>query len=616
MSTVKTIPAHVLFGGGTRSAPTLSPDGTLLAFVDEVDGVSRIHVAPSADPSASRILPNQGERGVGGCFWSPSGKELLFVRDGGGDEQFRLHAVDAVSGEARELPALPGGMGIVGSSRLHPSALLVSIDRESDGRPDLHRLDVSGGDLTLVAKNPGFTRWLTDANLAAFGGVRLGTDGSAELVVHDESSGDWRLAQEFAPEDAMLVAFPSGTPIEVIEGGAALSLVTSKGTDTQRLVRLDLASGELTTIASCDGYDLLFITSHPDDNRPQFATVYAEKYAYIVIDPSIQEDLDVIRSGPLGPDALYSLVSRDAEDQLWVYESSSDSHPGSFHLYDRGTRKSTLLWDQHPDLGDYVLARKEPFRFNARDGLEIRGYLTFPPGEIRTNLPTVIKPHGGPWHRDPPGWEGWPQFFANRGYLCVQLQYRGSLGFGKSFLDAGDKEWGRKMHHDVVDAIAHVQSQGWADAERTAMFGTSYGGYETMTTITADPDLVRCAVAGMAPVDLTAEIGKLFAQFGPLFARRIGDPETDQELLWERSPIRSFDRIKVPLMVFYSGNDPRVGTAQGEALLKALDAADVEYEHFVLENAGHFVEAMSRKDKETLTGHVERFLAKHLKLPG
>lgn len=606
------IPAHVLFGGGARSAPSLSPDGRLIAFVDQVEGVSRIHVAPTSDPSSAKPLPASDDRDVRGCFWSPSGRELMFARDGGGDEQYRLYAADAESGEIRPLADLPGGMNIAGSSPRHPDTLLVAIDTQSNGRPDLHKLDTATGAITLLEKNPGFTRWLTDKDLAVKGGVRLNPDGSAEIAVRDDAGGAWRTAIEFGPEDAMLVAFPSGTPIEVIDGGQALSFVTSKGFDTQSLVRLDLATGELTTVAEYPGYDLLFVTHHPDDARPQFATVYAEKYDYVILDPSIEADLEEIRRGRFGPDAQYSIVSRDAADRTWIYSVSSDSHPGSYHLYDRDTKTSKLLWDEHPDLASYQLARKEPFRFTARDGLEIQGYLTFPPEGARTSLPTVVKPHGGPWHRDPPGWEGWPQFFANRGYLCVQLQYRGSLGFGKKFLDAGDKEWGRKMHFDVVDAVRHVIEQGWSDPERLAMFGTSYGGYETMTTVTSDPDLVKCAVAGMAPVDLTAEIGKLFAQFGPLFARRIGDPETDQDLLWERSPIRQLDRIKVPLLVFYSGNDPRVGTGQGEALLKALDAAGVDYDHFVLEKAGHFVESMSREDKDKLTGEVEAFLAKHI----
>ena len=606
------IPAHVLFGGGTRSAPSLSPDGERIAFVDQVDGVSRIHVGRTAEPAQAKPIPASDDRDVRGCFWSPSGRELMFARDGGGDEQYRLYAADAETGEIRPLADLPGGMSIAGSSAAHPDTLLLSIDTESNGRPDLHKLDTSTGTIELTEKNPGFTRWLTDTSLQVKGGVRLNPDGSARIDVRDEPGGEWRAAIEFGPEDAMLVAFPSGTPIQVVDGGNALSLVTSKGFDTQTLVRLDLATGELSTVAQYEGYDLIFVTHHPDTHQPQFATVYAEKYDYVVVDSAIEADLEAIRSGPYGRDAFYSIVSRDAADRKWIYQVSSDAHPGSYHLYDRDNQSSQLLWDEHPDLSEYVLAPKTPFRFTARDGLEIQGYLTFPPEGPRTALPTVVKPHGGPWHRDPPGWEGWTQFFANRGYLCVQLQYRGSLGFGKKFLDAGDKEWGRKMHFDVVDAIRHVIDQGWADPERLGMFGTSYGGYETMTTVTQDPDLVKCAVAGMAPVDLTAEIGKLFAQFGPLFARRIGDPETDQDLLWERSPIRQFDKINVPLMVFYSGRDPRVGTGQGEALLKALDAAGVDYEHFVLQNAGHFVESMSREDKETLTGHVERFFAKHL----
>lgn len=610
--TVREIPAHVLFGGGSRSAPSLSPDGAQIAFVDRVDGISRIHVGPTSDPAQAEPLPASDDLDVRGCFWSPSGRELMFARDGGGDEQYRLYAADAESGQVRPLADLQGGMNIVGSSPTHPDTLLISIDTASNGRPDLHKLDTTSGSISLLEENPGFTRWITDGDLNVKGGVRMSPDGGAEIVVRDTPGGEWRSAIEFGPEDAMLVAFPSGTPIEVIDGGKALSLVTSKGFDTQTLVRLDLATGELSTVAQYEGYDLIFVTHHPKDNRPQFATVYAEKYDYVIVDPSIQGDLDAIRSGPFGRDAHYSLVSRDAADEKWIYQISSDAHPGSFHLFDRATKSSTLLWDEHPDLAEYVLAPKTPYRFTARDGLEIQGYLTFPPEGPRTGLPTIVKPHGGPWHRDPPGWEGWTQFFANRGYLCVQMQYRGSLGFGKKFLDAGDKEWGRKMHFDVVDAINHVIEQGWADPERLGMFGTSYGGYETMTTITSDPDLVKCAVAGMAPVDLTAEIGKLFAQFGPLFARRIGDPETDQDLLWERSPIRQFDKVKVPLLIFYSGKDPRVGTGQGEALLKALDAAGVDYDHFVLQNAGHFVEAMSRDDKETLTSHVEGFFAKNL----
>jgi len=255
----------------------------------------------------------------------------------------------------------------------------------------------------------------------------------------------------------------------------------------------------------------------------------------------------------------------------------------------------------------------EPFVFTARDGLEVHGYVTFPPGLPRTGLPAVLDVHGGPWVRDQWGYVPEAQWFANRGYLCVQVNYRGSTGYGKAFTNAGNREWGAAMHDDLIDAVEHAVGQGWADRERVGIYGGSYGGYAALVGATFTPDVFRCAVDIVGPSNLITLLETIPAYWQPqiaLFHQRVGNPATEREFLWSRSPLSRVDDITIPVLIAQGANDPRVKQAEAEQIVAALETKGLPHEYLLFADEGHgFAKPASR---ERFYAAAERFLAEHL----
>jgi dipeptidyl aminopeptidase/acylaminoacyl peptidase len=273
----------------------------------------------------------------------------------------------------------------------------------------------------------------------------------------------------------------------------------------------------------------------------------------------------------------------------------------------------TFLFHHLPELAGHRLARMEPFSFAARDGLRVHGYMTFPPGADRRSLPTVIEVHGGPWTRDRWGFRALPQWLANRGYLCVQVNYRGSTGYGKSFVAAGDREWGAKMHTDLLDAVDYAVSQGWTDRSRVAIYGGSYGGYAALVGAAFTPDFFTCAVDIVGPSNLKTLLETIPPYWAPMKAalyKRVGNPETDADFLWSRSPLSRAADIRIPLLIAQGANDPRVKQDESEQIVAALKAAGIDYEYMLFPDEGHGFAKPENRLK--FYAAAERFLAKHL----
>ena len=307
------------------------------------------------------------------------------------------------------------------------------------------------------------------------------------------------------------------------------------------------------------------------------------------------------------------IVAQDHSDMVWLVAFTNDAGPVPFFLYDRQRREGRFLFDHQPELSRYELAPMEPFSYQARDGLTIHGYATFPPGAGRTGLPMVLNVHGGPWARDTWGFDAEAQWLANRGYLCVQVNFRGSTGYGKAFVNAGDREWGRAMQNDLTDGVAYAIAQGWADPERVAIFGGSYGGYAALAGVTFTPDLYRCAVDIVGPSNLKTLIETIPPYWQPqiaLFHQRVGNPETDAEFLWSRSPLSRAASIKTPLLIAQGANDPRVKQAESEQIVAALRDAGIDHEYMLFPDEGHgFAKPENRL---RFYAAAERFLARHL----
>jgi dipeptidyl aminopeptidase/acylaminoacyl peptidase len=605
------IPRHVLFGGEDRSALQISGDGSRIGFIAPHDDAPNVWIGETGS-DAYRPVTTAGGRGIGEFHWSGDSRLIIYAQDRGGDENWRLYATEVDTGETLDLTPFDGVQAqVLAVSADHPGIIVVALNLDDRARHDVYRLELATGRLEAAARNEGFSRWIVDHDLEVRGAVRPRADGGGELLVRDDEDSPWRTALSVDIDDAAEIVFDAH-PIRFSLDGRSLYLICSKDAETSRLARLSLQTGELETLAADPDYDVLDVWFHPRSKEPQAAFITRERSEYLACDPVMSTDLAALK---VVNDGDVQLLSRDDADRRWIVAFASDVDPGSYYLYDRSTRKARVIFERHPSLREFSLARSEPFSFTARDGLEIHGYLTFPADGGRSRLPTVVKVHGGPEYRDRWTYDPWVQLFAGRGYLCVQVNFRASIGYGRRFLAAGRKQWGRAMHTDVVDAIAFVIDQGYADPDRVAMWGTSYGGYETLWCAATEPELLTCAVAGMAPVNLLTFIRGFPAYWVHVRAQylhRLGDPSTEEEMLRERSPLAHARNIRRPLLLYYGENDPRVPLSEAEQLAAELEAGGVQHELMVLRDEGHFVGALSPAALADVAARTEAFLARHL----
>ena len=608
---VDLIPRSVLFGNPERTSPQISPDGNSLAWIAPRDGVLNLWIAPiggesGVDWAAARPLTEDADRGIRMFAWAHDGRHLLYVQDVGGDENWRLYDVDPESGARRDLTPFEGiHATIIGTSKRRPDEVLVGINADNPQLHDVYRLHLGSGELVKEIENPGYAGWLADEDLVVRCAIAPLPDGSFDVLVRDSGEGEFRHLLSVPAEDA------TSTDVVSFSGdGRSVLMISAAGSDTGRLTRVDLATGESTVLAEDPEADVSGVLLHPDTRDPLIVMVLRDRMTYTVLDPSVADDLKAVRALHPG-DPTFS--DRDEADTTWLIAFTVDAGSVTYFMYDRVTKTGRLLFSARPALDGYELAPMEPFSFTARDGLLIHGYVTFPPGLGRTGLPAVVDVHGGPQVRDTWGYNPEAQWFANRGYLCIQVNYRGSTGYGKAFIAAGDREWGGKMHDDLIDAVGHAVGQGWADKSKVAIYGGSYGGYAALVGAAFTPDVFCCAVDIVGPSNLKTLLETIPPYWAPMIAqlyRRVGNPETDADFLWSRSPLSRAHDIRIPLLIAQGANDPRVKQAESEQIVAALTEAGIDHEYMLFPDEGHgFAKPENRIKFYTV---AERFLAKYL----
>jgi len=608
---VELIPRQVLFGNPERLSPRISPDGTRLAWIAPHEGVLNVSIAPASagagvDWAAARVVTDDTDRGIRMFAWAHDGRHLLYLQDTGGDENWRLHDVDLETMQRRDLTPFDGVQArLVAMERKFPTEMLIGLNRDNPELHDVYRLDLVTGELTKEAENPGFIGWIADAQMVVRGAAAPQPDGSVVLLVRDTGEADWRELLTIPADDAL-----TSNPIAFSEDGSSLLGVSSVGANTGRLVRIDVATGSAEMLASDPEADVSDVRIHPDTREPQIVTLLKDRSEYVVLDPSVAGDLAAIRALHPG-DPMF--VGADDADAIWLVGFTNDSGAVPFFAYDRARQAGQFLFEHQPALSRYELAPMEPFSFTSRDGLTVHGYATFPPGAGRSGLPTVLNVHGGPWARDAWGFDPEAQWLANRGYLCLQVNYRGSTGYGKAFVNAGDREWGGRMQDDLTDAVAFATGQGWADPARVAIYGGSYGGYAALAGATFTPDLFCCAVDIVGPSNLKTLIETIPPYWAPMIAqfhRRVGDPATDADFLWSRSPLSRVHDIRIPLLIAQGANDPRVKQDESEQIVAALTEAGIDHEYLLFPDEGHgFAKPENRL---RFYAAAEKFLARHL----
>jgi dipeptidyl aminopeptidase/acylaminoacyl peptidase len=604
------IPRRVLFGNPERVLPRISPDGTRLAWIAPHEGVLNVWVAPVGDDgvdwSAARVVTDDTDRGIRVCAWAHDGRHLLYLQDTGGDENWRLHDVDLSTMQRRDLTPFEGvRTELIAAEKKFPTEILVGLNRDNPELHDVYRLNLIDGELVKEEENPGFIVWVADTQLVVRAGIAPQPDGGIVLMVRDGHGEDWRPLLTVPAEDAM-----TSGPIAFSEDGLSMLALSSVGADTGGLVRIDVATGDTELLARDPDTDVTGVRLNPDTREPQIVMFEKDRVEYQVLDRAVDADLAAIRA--LNPgDPVFA--DADDADETWLVAFNNDTSAASYYSYDRRTRRGSFLLNTRPELGQYELAPMEPVTFTARDGLTIHGYATFPPGAPRTGLPTVLLVHGGPWARDSWSFDAEAQWLANRGYLAVQVNFRGSTGYGKAFVNAGNREWGGKMQDDLTDAVGYILGQGWADPARVAIFGGSYGGYAALAGAAFTPDLFCCAVDIVGPSNLKTLIETIPPYWAPMIAQfhtRVGDPDNDAEFLWSRSPLARARDIRIPLLIAQGANDPRVKQAESEQIVAALTEAGIEHEYILFPDEGHgFAKPENRL---RFYAAAERFLARYL----
>ena len=607
------IPQELLFSAGGQSAPKVSPDGRRLAFVAPSGGAPNVHVRELEESAPeARAVTHVSGHGVREFRWTPDSRHVLYEQDGEGDENGQLYLCPVDGGEPRNLTPYTGvRVQVLGLSQDFPDTVCVGLNLDDPGAYDVYHLALSTGELRQVVRNEGFIRWVVDPDLRARAAVRSGAD-AVEVVVRDDESSSWRVVFSAPPSEAFQLMFDV-FPMSLSADGRYLHLITAQDSDTTQLVRVTIATGATDVVTGHPGGDIMDVITDPATHLPQIVTVPTDRNAYLVCDPAVEADVAALRSLDRGD---FSITSRDDADELWTVEFLRDDGPTAYYLYQRSTRTGTLLFESQPQLNDYELSSMEPFSMRARDGLTLHGYLSFPPGGQRRDLPAIVMLHGGPSNRDFWGFNPMVQFFTDRGYLVCKVNFRGSLGYGKAFFAAGNRQWARAMHHDVVDTIEWIAGQGYADRARIGLWGTSYGGYETLVAVTHDPDLVTCAVPVVAPVNLVTLLERIppyWRAEREYFTTALGDPATEREMLWDRSPLRLAHQIKVPLLIFYGENDPRVTVDEAHQLAAALEEHGIDFEMDIVAGEGHSLgDAMSPQNRVGYLDKMERFFARHL----
>jgi dipeptidyl aminopeptidase/acylaminoacyl peptidase len=591
---VPLIAREKLFGNPTRAGGQISPDGRHLSWVAPRDGVMNLWVAPVDDMSAAKPLTNERVRPIRQYFWSPDSKQLLFINDKAGDENFLLYGVDIASGAQRTLtPFEKTRVQIVNTSALVPDRILVGLNNRDPRYHDVHSLDLATGKLTPVLMNEGgYANFIADERLVVRAAAKVRPDGGSDLfrVVNGK-------VQATPIGSTKLEDSRTTRPVGFSADGKTLYWVDARGRDTAALVAQDFATGKMRVLGENARADVGAVLTHPRTGEVDAYGVNYLKNEWVPVKPAIRSDLDFLKSRLKGE---INIVSRTDADDKWIVAVDPVTGPSSAHLYDRKAKRLTQLYVTRPELEGAPLAAMHPVEIKSRDGLILVSYLTLPrgadpDGDGRANrpVPMVLVVHGGPWGRDSFGYNSTHQWLANRGYAVLSTNFRASTGFGKKFISAGDLQWGRKMHDDLIDAVDWAVTSGVTTKDKVAIMGGSYGGYATLAGLTFTPDAFACGVDIVGPSNLETLLKTIppYWQAGAKmdFYNRMGDPTTPQGLamLKERSPLYQADKIKKPLLIGQGANDPRVNIAESDQIVEAMKAKNIPVTYIVFPDEGH-----------------------------
>jgi dipeptidyl aminopeptidase/acylaminoacyl peptidase len=590
------IDRELIFGNPEIAGAQLSPDGKYVAFQKPWKDTRNVYVKGVNEPfSAARLLTTETKRPIAGFFWTRDGKYILYVKDNDGDENYNVYAVDpsaspvagADAPASRDLTGLKGvRVELVDVPKNDPDVVYIGLNDRDKAWHDLYKLKISTGEKTLIRKNT-----------ERIEGWQFDLQGNLRLATRSAENGDTEILRVDSDKFSKIYScnvFETCSVIRFQKDGKRAYMETNKGADMNltALALFDPETGKTEIVESDPLKKVDFGGAFFSEATDELAfTVYVEdKPRYYFKDKAFGADFKWLDGKFPGKEV--SLGSATLDEKTWLITASSDTEPGETYLFDRKGHKLALQYKIREKLLRADLAEMKPVHYKSSDGLEIPAYLTLPKGVPAKNLPAIIFPHGGPWGRDYWGYNGYAQFFANRGYAVLSMNFRGSTGYGKKFEDAGNQQWGRKMQDDVTWGVKYLVDEGIADPKRVGIFGGSYGGYATLAGVAFTPDLYAAAVDLFGPSNLITLMDSIPPYWEPIrqmFYQRMGDPTTPEgkALLVERSPLTWASKIKTPLMIAQGANDPRVNHAESEQIVIALRDRGFPVEYLLIPDEGH-----------------------------
>ncbi|HEY9862838.1 MAG TPA: S9 family peptidase [Candidatus Obscuribacterales bacterium] len=597
------IPRELLFGNPERTSPSLSPEGKYLAYIaPDEKNILQVWLK-TVGQEETQALTRDPKRGIRFFFWTYNPDQLIYVQDSDGDENWHLYLVNVQTHVVRDLTPFQGVRAqVVNLDHNFPDQILVGMNLRDPQVFDVYQVNLKNGAVDFHTENPGnIVSWTADAEFKIRAASSSTDDGGFDLLYRETPEHPWETLRHWGPDEEGGAAFFSND-------GKILYMVGNHDANAERLIALDLSTREETVIAEDPEYDIGGLLAHPTTRNIEAVSFYKDKEEWQIIDPIIAEDIEAIkqiRPGEFG-------ISRTLSDEKWLISFVTDDGPVYFYVYDRPTKTHSFLFSNKPKLEGLSLAAMEPISYTAIDGLTIHGYLTKPVG-VELPAPTVLLVHGGPWARDTWGYDSQAQWLANRGYAVLQVNFRGSTGYGKAFLNAANREWAGKMHQDLIDGVNWLVEKGISQKDKIAIMGGSYGGYATLVGLTFTPEVFACGVDIVGPSNIITLMQSIPPYWEPIrknFYHRVGNLDTEPEFLKERSPLFFVDRIQKPLLIGQGANDPRVKQAESEQIFEAMKQAGKPVEYALYSDEGH---GFARPENRLhFYGVAEEFLAKYL----
>lgn len=604
------LPLQRLLAPASYAAPQISPDGKYISYIAPHEDVPNLFVMEMGDPATARPITRHQDSGVRATDvsgqvmyrWHYDSKQILYPKDYGGDENWDIHVVDVVSGEDRNLtPMADKKVEIIAYGRAQPNEALITIETFGSRQPDVYRLNLATGERTLVQESNGFIGFLGDNALDVRLGLTFTAQGGLDFLKPPNYTGnradnpaekEWSSIYQVSAEDLPgLTASTSQKIIRVDADNDRVTLYDAQGRDKLALVSVDLETGDRQTLAEDDRVDIGGVLYHPISHEPQAYATNWTRTRWHPIDPSIAADIHSLDD--LG-EGDWRILSRSDDDAQWIVQYTLSHKPDRFYLYDKARKTRTLLFTATPQLEDLQLSRLHPYVVTTDDGFDLVSYLLLPPwvdpdedGRVERPVPMIVLVHGGPSdERAQFAFGSLLHWLANRGYGVMYVNFRGSAGFGKAYMNAQALEWGGRMHQDVLDQVNWAVDQGIADPEKVAILGGSYGGYEVLVGMTMTPDVFACGVDIVGPSNL--EI--FMPHWDPdTIGKVIGDPRTEagRALLRSRSPINFAHQTKHPVLIGQGANDSRVPQAQSDMVVEKMLASGVDVTYVVFPDEGH-----------------------------